>query len=134
MISRDKIREVLSRMTSLGLHRDDLEESFTRGSGAGGQKINKTSSTVILKHLPTGLEVRCQKQRSLAQNRYQARIDLCDKFESLRQARKLSVAAAVAKKRAQTRKRSRRQKAKLVEQKRRHGETKRLRIRPGTDD
>ena len=47
------------RMRKLGIREEDLEETFVRGTGAGGQKINKTSSTVVLVHVPTGLEVRC---------------------------------------------------------------------------
>ncbi len=53
---------IAKRMTRLGIREDDLEEEFVRGSGPGGQKINKTSSTVVLRHVPTGLEVRCEKE------------------------------------------------------------------------
>ena len=56
------------RMIKLGIREEDLEETFVRGTGSGGQKINKTSSTVVLRHLPTGLEVRCQRERSQTMN------------------------------------------------------------------
>src|SRR5262245_17879770 len=82
MLSRQTARELLTRMTGLGIAREDLEETFMRGSGHGGQKVNKTSSTVRLKHVPTGIEVRCQEERSLAQNRALARSLLCDKLEA----------------------------------------------------
>ncbi len=134
MISRDRIRQVIERMSSLGIHKDDLEESFIRGSGAGGQKINKTSSTVVLRHLPSGIEVRCQKERSLTQNRFHAREDLCDKIESLRRQKLLVSAAARSKKRALTRKRSANQKRIIIEQKRRRGDVKKLRHRPSSED
>ena len=134
MISRDHIRQVLERMTTMGIHPDDLEESFIRGSGAGGQKINKTSSTVVLRHLPTGIEVRCQRERSLTQNRFHAREDLCDKLESLRKQKLLVSAAARAKTRALTRKRSANQKRIIIEQKRRRGDVKKLRNRPSADE
>lgn len=71
----------------LGLFPADVEEKFVRGSGPGGQKINKTSSTVWLKHRPTGIEVRVQKERSQAANRELAWEELCGKLETvLRQA------------------------------------------------
>jgi len=65
------------RLKKLGIREDDLEEDFIRGSGPGGQKVNKTSSTVVLRHIPTGLEVRCQKERSQVMNRHWARVELC---------------------------------------------------------
>ncbi len=134
MISREKMRRVLERLASLGVHRDDLEESFVRGSGAGGQKINKTSSTVVLRHLPTGIEVRCQEERSLTQNRCLARIELCEKIESRRLRQKLAKAAAVSRQRAKNRRHSAAEKARLLESKRRRSQTKRLRGKPRNDD
>ncbi len=134
MISRGHIRAVLERMTLLGLLPEDLEETFIRGSGAGGQKINKTSSTVVLRHVPSGLEVRCQKERSRTQNRFHAREELCAKLEQQRHRQQLASAAAIAKQRALTRKRSANQKRKIVEQKRQRGVVKKLRHRPGRDD
>jgi peptide chain release factor len=115
------------RMRRLGIRSEDLEESFIRGTGAGGQKINKTSSTVVLFHVPTGLEVRCQRERSQAQNRIIARQDLCDKLEArLRAARQVQRDAVELKKR-QNRKRPRGLKERILEHKHRRSEVKRHR-------
>ncbi len=93
------------RMRKLGIRDEDLEETFIRGTGAGGQKINKTSSTVVLRHVPTGVEVRCQRERSQAQNRVVARTELCDKLESKLQAARQEKKDAMELKKRQTRKR-----------------------------
>jgi protein subunit release factor B len=71
-----------TRLHALGVLRSDVDERFVRGSGPGGQKINKTSSTVWLRHRPTGIEVRCQAERSQAANREQAWRELCDRLEA----------------------------------------------------
>lgn len=135
MISRDRIRELLLRMGRLGIVRDDLEESFIRGSGHGGQKVNKTSSTVRLRHVPTGIDVRCQEERSLSQNRYLARVELCNKLEARQQAARQGVRAAIAKKRRQQQKRTRAAKAAMTREKRHRSQTKALRKRPpGSED
>jgi len=70
------------RLAALGCRVGDVEERFVRGSGPGGQKINKTSSTVWLRHRPTGVEVRCQRERSQAANRVLAWTELCEKLEN----------------------------------------------------
>src|SRR5690349_3179597 len=70
-----------ARFVSLGVRPDEIEERFIRGTGAGGQKINKTSSTVWLRHRPTGVEARCQRERSQATNRLLAWAELADKLE-----------------------------------------------------
>jgi peptide chain release factor len=70
-----------ARFVSLGVKPDEVEECFIRGAGAGGQKINKTSSTVRLRHLPTGVEVRCQRERNQSVNRLLAWTDLVGKLE-----------------------------------------------------
>ena len=134
MFSRDKIRQLLVRMTKLGIAREDLEESFIRGSGHGGQKVNKTSSTVRITHLPTGIEVRCQEQRSLSQNRYLAREELCHKLEARLTAARQSTRAAIAKKRRQQQKRSRSTKAEIAREKRHRSNTKSLRRPPAGDE
>ena len=73
--------QILRRLTDLGTGPADVEERFVRGSGPGGQKINKTSSTIWLRHRPTGIEVRCQRERSQAANRELAWLELCAKLE-----------------------------------------------------
>ncbi len=101
-----------------------------RGSGAGGQKINKTSSTVVLRHGPSGTEVRCQEERSQAVNRLRAWERFCEKLEERLRAAEAARRAEVAKARRLNRKRSARQKAMLVAGKRRRGEVKAGRRRP----
>ena len=80
-ISESKQKKLLERMQVLGIQEVDIHESFVRGSGRGGQKINKTSSCVVLKHLPTGISVKCQKERQRSLNRFLARRLLADKIE-----------------------------------------------------
>ncbi len=80
-ISPEKWKSLELHMKKLGIIEKDLEESFVRSGGAGGQKVNKASSCVYLKHIPTELEVKCQVSRSQADNRYFARRILCEKFE-----------------------------------------------------
>jgi peptide chain release factor len=112
------------RMTRLGLREEDLIEQFTRGSGAGGQKINKTSSTVQLQHVELGIDVRCQRGRSQVSNRYWARMELCDRIEALRDGLKNAEQSAIEKIRRQTRPRPRAIKEKLLQGKHRRSETK----------
>lgn len=79
----DKKRvELETRMAALGLREQDLQEKYVRSSGPGGQKVNKTASCVYLKHLPTGLEVKMQRERSQPLNRYYARKRLCELMEA----------------------------------------------------
>ena len=118
-------------MLKLGIREEDLEESFIRGTGAGGQKINKTSSTVVLVHVPTGLEVRCQRERSQSVNRLVAREDLCDKLEGKLAAAKLEKKNAVEKKKRQNRKRPRGLKERILQNKHQRSEVKRQRSRVG---
>ena len=82
MISKEKEDELAQRMLSFGIKEEDIIEKFILGSGRGGQKINKTASCVYLKHLPTGIEIKCQKERSQAMNRFFARRELCDQIEN----------------------------------------------------
>lgn len=76
-----KRAELEARMAALGLREQDLQERYVRSSGPGGQKVNKTSSCVYLKHTPTGLEVKMQRERSQPLNRYYARKRLCEMLE-----------------------------------------------------
>jgi len=79
----EKEEALRRRLESLGISEDDIRESFIRSGGRGGQKVNKASTCVYLKHIPTGIEVKCQKTRSQGLNRYYARQILCDKVEAL---------------------------------------------------
>jgi protein subunit release factor B len=117
------------RMLKLGIREEDLEESFVRGTGPGGQKINKTSSTVVLVHGPTGLEVRCQKERSQSVNRIVARQELCDKLEAKVKAARLEIKNAVEKVKRQTRKRPRGLKERILKHKHKRSEVKKSRGR-----
>lgn len=120
--------EVLQkRMQKLGIREEDLEESFVRGTGAGGQKINKTSSTVVLKHLPSGLEVRCQQERFQSVNRVIAREMLCDKLHDKTQAVRLELRHVAEKKKRQNRKRPRGVKERILKGKHQRSETKKQR-------
>ncbi|RPJ05183.1 MAG: peptide chain release factor-like protein [Deltaproteobacteria bacterium] len=82
-VSEEKNRWLKERMEALGIREKDSEEKFVRSSGAGGQKVNKTSSCVYLKHLPTGIEVKCMKDRSQSLNRFLARRELVEKIGGL---------------------------------------------------
>ena len=106
-ISQEKQESLRRRLESLGLREEDLEERFVRGSGSGGQKVNKTASAVYLKHAPSGLEIKCQKSRSQANNRFFARRELADRYESevMGQKTKKDKAADKARKQKQRRKR-----------------------------
>src|ERR1041384_8224478 len=87
-VSSEKESQLIERMRALGVREQDIDEQFVRSSGAGGQNVNKVSSCVLLHHRPSGIRVRCQKERSQALNRYLARRLLLDKIESLRRDRK----------------------------------------------
>ena len=82
-VSEEKNRWLQERMESLGIFEKDIEEKFVRSSGHGGQNVNKTSTCVYLKHIPTGMEVKCMKDRSQSVNRFLARRELIKKIESL---------------------------------------------------
>lgn len=114
-------------MLELGLRESDFTESFTRSGGAGGQNVNKVSSCVWLKHLPTGLEVKCQKERSQALNRFLAKRLLLEKIETLTRGEASQKRQEIEKIRRQKRKRSRRAKNKMLEHKKQHAEKKSFR-------
>ena len=80
-VSPEKEKELLQRMRICAIREDDLEEQFIRSGGPGGQKVNRTATCVRLKHVPTGLEVKMQKARSQALNRFYARRRLCELVE-----------------------------------------------------
>lgn len=80
-ISAHKERKLEERMQKLGVSEEDLEEKFIRSSGPGGQKVNKASTCVFLRHLPTNIIVKCQIERSQSLNRFLARRRLLDLIE-----------------------------------------------------
>ena len=132
-VSPTKRAALAARMADLGILEKDLVESFVLGSGPGGQKINKTSSCVQLIHQPSGIEIRCQKTRSQADNRYWARRELCDRVEENILGEESARKQAMEKIRRQKRRRSRRAKARMLDEKNRQGEKKRLRGRISPD-
>jgi protein subunit release factor B len=134
VIGPDKQALLEERMTALGVVEADLVEKFILGSGSGGQKINKTSSCVYLKHEPTGLEIKCQANRSRELNRYQARRELCDKLDEIRLGKASARQQEMEKTRRQKRRRSRRSKQQSVADKRILSVKKNLRRSPGTGD
>ncbi len=134
MITAEKQERLQERMGDLGISEADLEEHFIRGSGKGGQKINKTSSCVQLIHRPSGIDIRCQQTRSQADNRYWARRELCDRIEEMVLGEKSARQQAAEKVRRQKRRRSRRAKAKMLDAKTKQGAKKKLRGRVGPDD
>ncbi len=108
-VSEEKNRWLRERMASLGVREEDLAESFVRSSGKGGQHVNKTSTCVHLRHIPTGLEVKCGTDRSQSVNRFLARRELLDRIARLRgeSTSRDREREAAAKRKAKQRKRSR---------------------------
>ena len=130
-VSEKKIRQLEEKMLALGLRGSDFQESFIRSGGAGGQNVNKVSSCVWLKHLPSGLEVKCQQERSQAMNRFLAKRLLVEKIESQIRGKQSQHQKEIEKIRRQKRKRSRRAKNKMLESKKFHSEKKTLRRKVG---
>ena len=80
-VSTGKVNALLARMAKLGVFEADLEESFIRSGGKGGQNVNKVSTAVRLSHAPTKSEIKCSTHRTQGMNRYAARVLLCEKLE-----------------------------------------------------
>jgi protein subunit release factor B len=126
-VSPQKEKALKDKMASLGIREEDIEESFIRSSGRGGQKRNKTSTCVYLKHLPTGIEVKCRIERTQALNRYRARVILANKIEQLIKGKESEEQKRIEKIRRQKRKRSKRAKEKILAEKKLLAEKKKLR-------
>jgi len=127
MIKKEKIDALKQRMKKLNIQEKDLIEKFILGTGRGGQKIQKTHSCVYLKHIPTNIEIKCQRERSREMNRFFARQTLCNKIEQ-----KLFKAQSLEQKKIykikkQKKRRSRKMKQKIIEAKKRLSEKKELR-------
>jgi protein subunit release factor B len=123
-VSSEKEAQLERRMAALGVRETDIEESFVRSGGHGGQNVNKTSTCVMLLHRPTGLQVKCQATRQQGLNRFLARRLLLDKIEARKTGFVAAQQAEIEKIRRQKRKRSRRAKARMLADKSHHAEKK----------
>jgi protein subunit release factor B len=133
-ISTEKENLLQERMAQLGVTEADLRETFVRSSGPGGQKVNKTSSCVQLVHVPTGLSVKCQQERSQILNRFLARRLLLDRIERLQKGLVEAERMRQERIRRQKRKRSKRAKEKILQDKHHQAEKKVRRARPQIPD
>ena len=127
MAGLQKEKSLREMMARLGVREEDIVEKFIRAQGPGGQNVNKVSTCVYLRHLLTGIEVKCQQERSQAQNRYRARQILLKKIECAILGKLSEEQKRIEKIRRQKRRRSRRAKLKILESKRRHAAKKFLR-------
>jgi len=135
VVSARKEDALRRKMEKLGIFEKDIEEKFVRSSGHGGQKINKTATCVYLKHLPTQIEVKCQRERSQSLNRYYARKILAGKIEAMILGEKSEEQQKIEKIRRQKRKRSKRAKEKMLEEKKKQSRKKTSRrYRPSSEE
>jgi len=132
-VSQDKESELARRMASLGVKESDLEETFVRSGGHGGQNVNKTSTCVMLLHRPTGLQVKSQATRQQGLNRFLARRLLLDKIESMQKGYVATERARIEKIRRQKRRRSRRARQRMLADKAHHSDKKQARRFPAGD-
>jgi peptide chain release factor len=132
-VSAEKETQLTLRMASLGVRETDLEETFVRSGGHGGQNVNKTATCVMLLHRPSGLQVKCQATRQQGLNRFIARRLLLDKIEEQRTGRVAAERARIEKIRRQKRRRSRRAKQRMLADKSYHAAKKQARRPVGFD-
>lgn len=134
MITKEKWDKLHDWMIKLGLNESDILEKFIIGSGSGGQKLHKTASTVYLKHLPSGLEIKCQDSRSREDNRYFARARLCEKVHAIVSDELSKEQERVEKLKRQKKRRSRKSKQKMLDTKSKQGALKQLRKKPSINE
>src|SRR5437588_9321986 len=123
-VSLEKETQLAQRMAELGVNEAEIEETFVRSGGHGGQNVNKSSTCVMLRHRPTGLQVKCQTTRQQGLNRFLARRLLLDKIETLQKGYLDSERARIEKIRRQKLRRSRRAKERMLADKSHHGAKK----------
>ena len=131
-ITEAAVARLKSRMAELGVCEKDLVEKFILGSGKGGQKLNKTSSCVYLKHIPSGIELKCQRSRSRILNRHKARSELCERLSERIEGERSARQQRTERIRRQKRRRSRRQREKMLDDNHRQSEKKRMRRSVGS--
>ena len=123
-VSSSRADALAERMRKLRIRESDLAETFVRSGGKGGQNVNKVSTCVVLVHVPSGVAVKCQVERTQALNRYRARIMLADKIEKRVLDERRALAARAAKIQRQERGRPRKAKRAILRDKRARAETK----------
>ena len=130
-VNSEKEQQLAQRMAALGVRESDIEETFVRSGGHGGQNVNKSSTCVMLLHRPTRLQVKCQTTRQQGLNRWMAWRLLLDKIEKLRTDQVSAEKARNEKIRRQKRGRSGRAKAKMLADKSHHADKKAARRSTG---
>lgn len=133
MVGKDKLERLKTWMKQLDIGETNIIEKFITGSGKGGQKLHKTSSSVYLKHIPSGIEIKCQDSRSREENRYFARIRLCEKLHATLSEEQTKEQHRVEKLKRQKKRRTRKSKQKMLDEKSKHGQQKILRKKQPLD-
>ena len=123
-VSAQKVAVLRAQMDALGIREEDLDESFVRSGGKGGQNVNKVATCVVLVHRPSGVAVKCQEARTQGMNRYLARRLLADKIDRARRGAQSEAEQRFERVRRQKRRRSRRAKEKMLANKHARSETK----------